>query len=162
MRLTVASLLAVVCLTSVGAASQAPAGATAGKPAIRACTLLTRELVTKFSSNPNGPAHLLLPPEEDLIGTHGSGCQYGGIYLQVNPFARADGLRKSPGKEWQAVAGVGDTAFFRSNRNMWAEVMVWTGTHHFTIQMDVPTGATAESIKPTAIALANALVPKLR
>ena len=162
MRPIVASLLAFVCLASDGAAAQAPGGATAGKPAIRACTLLTREVVTKFSTTQNKRLLDLIPPEEDQIGTHGTGCSYGGIYLQIDPFVRSEQLRKSPGKEWQSVAGVGDTAFFRSNRDMYAELMVWTGSHHFTIQMSVPSGGTAESVKPTTIALANALIPKLR
>jgi hypothetical protein len=60
------------------------------------------------------------------------------------------------------VTGVGDTAFFRNNANNYAELMVWTGSHHFTIQLAVPTGGTVESIKPKAVGLAQAIVAKLR
>jgi hypothetical protein len=82
--------------------------------------------------------------------------------LQTDPFGRAEELRKSPGKEWQGVSGVGDTAYFRNNRNDYAELMVWTGAHHFTIQFGVPVGSTPEAIKPKTIELANAIIPKLR
>jgi hypothetical protein len=40
--------------------------------------------------------------------------------------------------------------------------MVWTGAHHFTIQMDVPNGGTAEQTKPAAIELARTIIPKLK
>ena len=75
---------------------------------------------------------------------------------------RPDELRKSPGKDWQRQTGVGDTAFFRNNANSYAELMVFVGAHHFTIQLGVPNGGTAESIKPNTIALAHAIIAKLR
>lgn len=56
--------------------------------------------------------------------------------------------------------GAGEAAFFRSNRNRYAELM-WTATHHFTLQVSVPTGSTAEAINPNTIALANAIIAKL-
>ena len=62
----------------------------------------------------------------------------------------------------QHLTGIGDTAFFRNNRDRHAGLMVWTGPYHFTIQLDVPTGGTAESIKPKAIGLATAIISKLR
>lgn len=40
--------------------------------------------------------------------------------------------------------------------------MVWTGAHHFTIQLGVPEGSTPDAIKPNTIELARALIPKLR
>lgn len=96
------------------------------------------------------------------MGPNGSSCDKGQIGLQVNPFARPEELRKSPGKDWQPVSGVGDTAFFRNNRDQYAELMVWTGPHHFTIQLSVPVGGKADSIKPNVIGLANGIIPKLR
>ena len=160
MRFVVSSMLVVICAAPSSAAAQA-SGAAAGKPAISACALLTREMVSKFATLDKSVI-FLVPPQEDAIGTHGSACEYGGIGLQIDPFVRSETLRKSPGKDWQAVPGVGDTAFFRDNRGLFAELMVWTGNHHFTIQMSVPMGGKAESIKPNTIGLANALIPKLR
>lgn len=147
-------------IVAAGAASQQNARAP-GPGRISACSLLPRDLVVKVTSVANKFV-LDMPAQEEPLGQNGSSCEYADIGLQVDPFARPDELRKSPGKEWQPVAGVGDTAFFRSNRNLFAELLVWTGAHHFTIQMGVPTGGTAEKIKPNTIALAQAIIPKLK
>lgn len=129
---------------------------------IRACALLTKDLVVKVSPPQNVRGLDLIPPMEEDIGTQGSYCEYGDISLQIDPFAKAQQMRTTMGKEWTAVAGVGDTAFFRNNKDMWGELIVWSGTHHFTIQMGIPMGSTAAAIRPNTIALANAIIPKLR
>ena len=157
MRQFIASALVVGTVTAA-AASQAPA---AGKPRISACSLLPTDLVLKVGGI-NPQAVKILKPEEEAMGTTGSACEYGDIRLQVDPFARSDDLRKSPGKDWQPVSGVGDTAFFHANGRNYAELMVWTGAHHFTIQFGVPVGSTPEAIKPKTLELANAIIPKLR
>jgi len=159
-RLIGTVLLTGVCSFPVIAA-QARGGA-AGGSRISACSLLTRDLVMKVGTVEGKRFIDLIKPTEDQIGANGSGCEYGGIGLQINPFARADELRQSPGKDWTRLPGVGDTAYFRDNGGRWAELMVWTGPNHFTIQMGVPMGSTAEAIKPNTIALANELMPKLR
>ena len=156
MRVSVALLSIVVCL-----AAASPAVSQSGKPAIRACEVLTRDMVAKYDTQ-NPKLRDLIPRQEESIGSHGSSCDDGGILIQINPFLRSDVYRKSPPKDWQAVTGVGDTAYFRNNGNMWAELMVWTGTHHFTIQLSVPNGGTAESAKPNTIGLATAIVAKLK
>ena len=156
MRQFIASALVVGTVTAA-AASQAPAG----KPRISACSLLPTDLVLKVGGI-NPQAVKILKPEEEAVGTTGSACEYGDIRLQVDPFARPDDLRKSPGKDWQPVSGVGDTAFFHANGRNYAELMVWTGAHHFTIQFGVPVGSTPEAIKPKTLELANAIIPKLR
>jgi hypothetical protein len=60
------------------------------------------------------------------------------------------------------VPGVGDRALFRENGRDFAELFVQVGRHTLTIQMNVPVGMTPADIRPTTIALANALVPRLR
>ena len=160
MRQVMAVLLMLGCTAVAGAASQARGGAAVGKR-ISACALLTPDVMEKFDTA-KPETRKLFTPEEESIGANGTYCGHGGVILQVNPFARSEELRQSPGKDWQSVSGVGDTAFFRNNRDSYAELMVWTGPHHFTIQLDVPTGATVESIKPKAMGLAAAIVPKLR
>ena len=159
MRPVIAVLIAIAASSSPVATQQRESSPRPDR--ISACSLLSRELVRKVSPVDRKPA-FELPPEEEPIGQKGSSCEYGGIGLQVNPFARADEMRKSMGKEWEPVSGVGDTAFFRNNRNLFAELLVWTGAHHFTIQMGVPTDGTAEKIKPNTIALANAIIPQLK
>ena len=158
MRQVVASVLVIGWFASSGVMAQTR-GAT-GKPPIGACSLLPKELVEKYY--PNKAAFPYLKPSEEAIGAKGSGCSYGTIHLQIDPFARPDELRKSPAKDWQPVSGVGDTAFFHNNKDRFAELMVWTGSHHFTIQMSVNMGRTAENTKPDTIAVANAIIPKLR
>jgi hypothetical protein len=162
MRLAVASVLVVTHLAAPGAAAQSGTGVAAGKPAIGACALLSRELAAKYTTLQNKRTIDLIPPEEESIGTHGSMCEFAGIGFQLNPFVRSEVFRNAPRKDWQTVAGLGDTAFFHNNANRWAELIVWTGRHHFTIQMSVPTGATAESVKPNATGLATELIAKLK
>ena len=160
MRQLIAPLSLIFCLTGYLAASQARGG-TATTQRLSACTVLSRDLVEKFDT---GSKQVLktMKPDEEPIGMHGSLCDDGNITFQMNPFLRSDTLRKSPGKDWQPVTGVGETAFFRNNANTYAELMVWTGAHHFTIQLGVPTGGTVDSIKPNTIGLAQAIVAKLR
>ena len=159
MRVTVTTLSIVACFAATPAAQTGKPGS--GKPAISACALLTPDLVEKYDTQ-DPKIRKMIPREEEAIGSHGSMCDDGGILIQVNPFLRHDDLRKSPGKDWQPLAGVGDTAFFHNNGGRWAELMVWTGKHHFTIQLSIPNGATAESIKPRTTGLASALIAKLK
>jgi hypothetical protein len=161
MRAIATSFIVVGCLSAGAAAAQSTAKPATGKPAIRACSLLTRDLAAKYGTH-NPKMLELFKPEEEAIGAHGSSCNDGGIFLQVDPFVQSDNLRKSPAKDWQPVAGVGDTAFFHDNRGRYAELIVWSGSHHFTLQMNVPDGKTAESVKPNATGLAMALLTKLK
>jgi hypothetical protein len=160
MRQMVALVSMIGCLTGHAAASQARGAAATGER-ISACTLLSRDLVQKFNTG-NNEVLKFMKPSEEPIGANGSYCEDGSIGFQINPFARADELRKSPGEDWQRLTGVGDTAFFRNKADTYAELMVWTGPHHFTLQLGVPMGGTVESIKPKTIELARAIIAKLR
>src|SRR5688572_19157169 len=161
MRVSITSLSIVACL-AVASSTVAQSGKpSSGKPAIRACEVLTRDLVAKYDTQ-NPKLRDLIPRQEEAIGSHGSSCNDGGILIQIDPFLRSDTYRKSPPKDWLAVSGVGDTAYFRNNGNQWAELMVWTGARHFTIQLSVPNGGTAESVKPNTIGLATALIARLK
>jgi hypothetical protein len=150
----------VVGTVTAAVASQAPA---AGKPPISACSLLPTDLVVKVGGiNPQMVQYL--KPTEEAMGTTGSACNYGNVRLQVDPFtpARLAEILKTPtAKSWVPVSGVGNTAYFNNNRDRYAELIVSTGTHVFTIQFGVATGSTAEATKPNTITLANAIIPKL-
>ena len=137
MRHFLASVLISGIVTAPAIASQARGAASGSR--IRACSVLTRDVVMKFGTDQGKRVVDLVKPM----------------------VACTDQLRKSPGKDWQPVSGVGDTAYFRANGTNYAELMVWSGTHHFTIQMGVSMGSTPEAIKPNTIALANAIIPKL-
>ena len=160
MRELITIVLMIACLTSHAAAYQGRGQAATGRR-LSACTLMSRDLVEKFDT---GSAQVLklMKPSEEPVGANGSACDDGNIGFQINPIARAEELRKSPGKDWQPLTGVGDTAFFRNKADTYAELMVWTGPHHFTIQLGVPPGGTVESVKPNAIGLAHAIIAKLR
>jgi hypothetical protein len=152
------TLLVVACF-SAGAVDAQDRGA-APESRISACSLLSTELMLQVEGI-NKAMVKYLKPEEELIGAIGSACEYASVRLQVNPFGKGR-PRQPDGKEWQPVAGVGDAAFFRRNGSQYAELIAWTGPHHFTIQFGVPTGGTPESIRPNTITLANAIVAKLR
>jgi len=161
MRHVIASVLVAGCFVSATAAFQARAGAPGGDARIKACSLLPKELVEKYFENKK-----LFPsmkPSEQPMGPKGSTCDYGSIHLQVDPFADPGVLRREAAKPgYEKVTGVGDEAYFHNNKDRFAELMVWTGAHHFTIQMDVNTGKTAATTKPDTIAVANAIIPKLK
>jgi hypothetical protein len=135
------------------------------KPATRACALLTRELVMQVTPYEKQSLDLVMriPPDENSVGASGSACTYGGITMQIDPFPPAAfEKQKQRDKAWVPVSGVGDTAFFFDRRGEWAELFVTFGTRVLTIQMDIPTGQTATSIQPNVIALAKALLAKMK
>jgi hypothetical protein len=161
MRNLIASLMVVGLFATPASAGQARSGGgAAGKPAIKACSLLTKELVMQVSGAVN-KAMFDLPPEEEPVG-NGSACEYADIRLQIDPFAWTV-LEESAKKDktWVPLSGIGDGAYFQAGRSF-AGLMGHVGGRTFTIQMGVPSQSTAEQIKPNVITLANAIVPKLK
>ena len=169
MRSVIASVFVISLFSSPLAAGQAPSGA--GKPAIKACSLLSRELAMKVSSEVVNKIFFDQPPREEPVGTSGSACDYAGIRLQIDPFPwsvieaaakkneRGAGSKRSA--NWIPVSGVGDRAYFNGDTRF-AELMGQAGGHTFTIQLGVPIQSTAEKMKPNVITLANAIVAKLK
>jgi hypothetical protein len=158
MRHVVALFVAISWITPQEAASQTRAGApAAGQPALRACAVLTRDLVAPFTENKT--ILDLIPPEEEALGTSGTACEYGAVRLQL--FPGRGGKRTVSAKDLQPISGAGEGGFFRSNRDRYAELMVWTGKHSLDLQVSVPSGRTAEAIKLEVVALANAIIAKL-
>lgn len=101
----------------------------------------------------------LMPPQEEVLGTSGTACHYGSVRLQLFPGRGGKRTASAPGLE--PVSGAGDGGYFRSNRNRYAELMVWASKHSLDLQVSVPSGRTAEAIKPAVVALANAILAKL-
>lgn len=128
-----------------------------GQPAPRACAMLTKDLVAPFTQNTK--VLDLIPPQEETLGTSGTACEYGAVRLQL--FPGRGGKRTVSAKDLQPVSGAGEGGYFRSNRDRYAELMVWTSKHSLDLQVSVPAGRTAEAIKPDVIALANAIIAKL-
>jgi hypothetical protein len=158
MRHVVTLFVVTGCIASHAAAYQARSGApAASQAALRACALLTRDLVEKFSENKK--VLDLLPPDEETLGTSGTACTYGAVRLQVFPGRGGKRTVSAPGL--QPISGAGEGGYFRDNRNRYAELMIWTAKHSLDLQVSVPSGRTAEAIKPDVVALANAILAKL-
>ena len=100
-----------------------------------------------------------IPPEEEPMAGGGAACEYGIVRLQLYA-PRSGALRTAP-KDFQALPGVGELAYFRSNGDQYAELMVWQGDRYFTLQVSVPSGSTAEAIKPKTVTLANAIIARI-
>ena len=160
MRTQVTSLVLVSLFLAPAAGFQSrAAGTPSGNPALRACSILTKDLVAPFTANKQMLD--LIPPEEEPMGQFGSACEYGVVRLQIRSVA-AGSPRTAPGKEWQPVSGAGEAVYFRANGKQYAELMFWSGTHALTLQVGVPTGSTPDAIRPNTISLANAVLAKLR
>lgn len=157
MRSGAASLAVVAAMCSSLLGSQA--GGARGAPA--ACSILTKELALEVSTAEGRKAVERSKPIDRDLGPPNA-CQYGRVMLAVDPFPRPDQVRKTMGSGWQVVPGVGDAAFYRQSSSVFVDLYVWDGAHHFTIQMSLGSSDTAESLKPNAIALARAVIARLR
>jgi hypothetical protein len=141
----------------VGLAAQG-GGAT---PAPSACSLLSRDLIAAHSPASKESLKLMLsvPPTEDKVGA-GTACSFGGITMQVDPFA-ASNFENLFGKN-TPVTNVGDKAYFRDNRGRFAELAVMSGGRMLTFQVNIPSGSTAAAVQPNVVALARAIIAKLK
>ena len=159
MNRQVAAVLSIVGLA--GLLSQPLRAQSPAKPErIQACSLLPKEEVKKHL--PWRAMFDRMAPEEEPIGATGSSCNYPSVDIQVLPFSQGfmDSARKQPGGV-EAITGIGDEAYFRSNPQGYAELYVKTGKHILTLQADVPPNGSIASVKPGVISLAKALVSKL-
>jgi hypothetical protein len=158
MRKKLVPVVLSACLMSSAFAQSGPA--TSG---IKACSLLTRELVEKASAGGKQGIAAAKPQELDL-GAKGKACEWGDVILQVDPFppSRLAELGKSDPKSWESVPGVGDAAYFHNVKDVMAELFVRVGPRTVGILMDVPPGSKASAVKPKFVELAQAIVPKLR
>lgn len=158
MRHVFTVFVAFTCILSAAAASQTGSGApAAGQPAVRACAVLTRDLVAPFTENKKMLD--LIPPQEEELGTSGTACEYGAVRLQL--FPGRGGKRTVSAKGFEPISGAGEGGFFRNNQDNYAELMVWTSKHSLDLQVGVPSGRTAEAMKPDLVNLANAIIAKL-
>ena len=152
-------------LAVVGAhVAAADAVAQPASGAAKACALLSRELIAQHTPYEKDAQKLVfsIPPEEEAVGATGSACEYGGVHLQVNPFASPQYVEQQLVKDgWTRESGLGELAMFRDNRGSYAELYVRSGGRVITIQMSLPNGKTAAGIKPNAVALAKAVLAKM-
>lgn len=125
---------------------------------VEVCKLVPKEEVRKHL--PWIDALDQMPVDEEAIGTTGSSCNYPTVHVQVLPFTQGfmDAARRSGPLE--TISGVGDEAYFRNNRNQYAEIFVRIGPRLLTLQADADKGM--ETVKPRVIELAKVYVTKLR
>jgi hypothetical protein len=146
----------------IGASVNTQTAGGAGKyQVVKACSLATVAEVKKIAP---WPPHMdqFVKAEEEPLGTHGSSCNYSTVFVQVMAFNQGtiDAAKKAGAQE--AVAGVGDEAYVRNNRNRYAELITRVGPHLLTLQLNVGTGKTFEDEKPKLIELSKLFVSKLR
>lgn len=127
-------------------------------PVLRACSLVTKEEVKRHL--PWAAMLDQFDPEEDAMGTYGTGCEYPSVRVQVMTFSQGtlDAVKKKDGLE--TISDVGDEAYLHHNPNGYAELYVKVGARTLTLQASIRT--TFDEVKPGVVSLAKALVPKLR
>jgi hypothetical protein len=144
-----------------------------------ACALLGVAEVRSITGRQNYPNYVDGDPDGAGAGG-GSSCQYGGSTMMPG-HAPLLSIVLIKGKNWtersrtftlpagcarEAVAGVGDAAFFescpasRSKRS--PPLYVKVGANDLIVQMDVEPPATVASVRPLVLAIAQAAVRKLR
>ena len=91
---------------------------------VEVCKLLPKEEVKKYLPWINALDQM--PIEEEAVGT-GSSCNYPTVHVQVLRFSQSfmEALRKSGPLD--TISGVGDEAYFRNNKDRYAELMVKVG-----------------------------------
>jgi hypothetical protein len=146
----------VILLALAPAALQAQRQA--ASPPIKACSVASREEVKKHL--PWKAALDQFKSEEEPIGAYGSSCNHPSVLIQVMPSSKAaiDSLRRISGIE--TISGLGDEAYFSNNHDQYAEVYVRSGNTLLTLQANL--NKDMATVKPGALNLARALLPKLR
>lgn len=128
---------------------------------VKVCSLLSLAEVKKLA-----PWQPYMDPyakaEEHALGSYGSSCEYPTVGVQVMSFNRStiDALRKEGRIE--SVAGVGDEAYVRNNRDNFAELIARVGPHLLTVQLSINSTKTFDATRPSLIELGKAFATRLR
>ena len=162
LRIVIGTFVMVVVLVAWAvspAAARQSAGAGGRYQILKVCSLLTVAEVKKVA--PWEPMFDQMKIEEEAVAG-GSSCSYPTATVQVLQFRQGtiDALSKQ--YKLEAVAGVGDAAWLRNNRDMFAELMAKVGPHLLTVQTSIDRGQTFETSKPELLALGRAFAAKLR
>jgi len=153
---------AIALLVSLYVFSQ-PATA-ASDPTAHACSVLTRAEVRQLVPW-SDQMEKIFPQEEEDQFANGSGCEYPSIRVQVmstSPEQWKRWIESSKNPTVERVAGVGDEAYIRDNKGLFAELYAKSGSYLISLQKSLKTGETTGASKPQLVALAQAIVAKLR
>jgi hypothetical protein len=159
-RVVVVIVLVAVAAATLGlpVLAQKPSPPATGAR-FNACTILPREEVKKIVPwSVQGD----LEKETEMPLGGGSACVYPSVQIYVDKYSasKIDTARKDG--PLTPVAGLGDEAFVQQKGKYWAELYVKVGDRLLHIEKDIPADGTFESVKPSMVALAKALVAKLR
>jgi hypothetical protein len=162
MRLSVGMLSAIALLISFRGFAQQP-NATKD-PTMHACSVLPRAEVRKLVPWSDHMERIFPQEEEDRFA-NGSGCEYPSVRVQVMTTSKEHWKRwvdtsKNPTVE--RVAGIGEEAYIRDNKGMFAELYAKSGSHLVSLQKNLKVGETTQASKPQLVALGKALAAKLR
>lgn len=134
---------------------------TAQYKAVKVCPLVSLAEVKKFAP---WPAHMdaIAKAEEESMGAQGSACNYPNVRAQVLEFHQQtlDSTRKT--SKLEPVAGVGDEAYVRNNKDRYAELIARVGAHMLTVQMAINDPKTFDTTKPDLIGLSKVFAAKLK
>jgi hypothetical protein len=102
--------------------------------------------------------------EEDHFA-NGSGCEYPVIRIQIMSASASQwkswvDASKNPTVE--RIAGLGEEAYIRNNKNLFAELYAKVGSHVISLQKNLGTDETMQATKPQLIALAKAVAGMLQ
>lgn len=147
-------------ITQPLSAQQKAATTEAAPQVVKVCPLVSKEEVKKhipWQDFLDG-----LPIDEEAIGTTGSSCNFPTVHVQVMRYhpSTIESARKMGNLE--TIAGIGDEAYFRNNRDRYAELLVKVGSRMLTLQGSVPQDGSIASVKPGVLSLAKVYVAKLR
>ena len=158
----------VVALVFVGVAgatlglqglAQKPSPPSTTGARLNACTILPREEVKKiFPWNVDA----IIDKDEEIQVRGGSACVYPSVHIYVGDYSafKIDAVRKDG--PLTPIAGLGDEAFIQQKGKNWVELYVKVGGRLLHIEKDIFASDTLESVKPSMIALARAVIVKLR
>jgi hypothetical protein len=162
MRFTIGPLCAIPLAISWCVFSQHATAAS--DPTMHACSVLTRAEVRKimpWSDQMEG----IFPKEEEDQFANGSGCEYPSVRVQImstSPDQWQRWVDTSKNASVERVAGVGEEAYIRDNKGMFAELYAKSGSYLISLQKSLKPGETTQASKAQLIALGQALVAKLR
>ena len=159
--LTVIAVVGVCLPQPVAGESPQARGAAGNYQVVKVCSLVSVAEVKKLV--PWAPQlDQFAKAEEEPLGTYGSSCNYPTVFVQVMAFSQGtiDAAKKAGAQE--AVAGVGDEAYVRNNRDRYAELITRVGPHLLTVQLSVGTGKTFEGEKSNLIEVSKLFVTRLR
>ena len=129
--------------------------------AVKVCALLPKAEVKKLIGA--NDAFDSVEPTEKPLNNGGASCAYGRALMIMVHSGTLDGMKR-PGAPTKAVPDVGDEAYVYNNPAGSVDLSVKVGPRLLTISRELAKDGrdSLSAVQPGVVALAKALVPKLR